>query len=506
MLFRQLRLTFFLVLFLLVGLSSHSIFGQQSKKDSLRLAGLFADNMVLQQQSNAAIWGVAKPGQTVRIESSWNRNVVTVTTAKDGVWQTTITTPEAGGPYNIKIKTDEESKELKNVLIGEVWICSGQSNMQWKLRGFGVEHFKEDVEKANHPQIRFCQVQQTLALQPQDDVPSRWSVCTPQSALEFSAVAYFFGDKLRQELDVPIGLISSNWGGSSCEAWMNQDAIIDDFPGLATTLGRYDQLIQAHGVNHKRGKGMPKGLNQRMPSVLYNSMIRPLIPFTIRGVIWYQGESNVKQPIQYRKLFPKLIESWRSEWGLGEFPFYFVQIAPFHYRNEKLPVALLREAQFQTLKVSETGMVVTMDIGSPDNIHPKQKKPVGERLALIALANDYGQTDLVYSGPEYTGYSVESNRIRLRFKHVGGGLASRDGKPLSHFLIAGEDRVFHPARADLDGETILVSSTDVTRPISVRFGWGNSDEPNLMNKEGLPSSSFRTDQWNILPGNRIKLP
>jgi len=495
---RALRFTFLPILLVLLGAMTSPLPGQQSSEKSLRLAGLFADDMVLQQQSNAAIWGVAKPGQVVSIETSWNTKAST-STNDDGNWSTRIETPTAGGPYTVTIRTNDESKELKNVLIGEVWICSGQSNMQWKLRGFGIDHFKEDVEKANHPKIRFCQVSQTLALQPQDDVKTRWSVCTPETALEFSAVAYFFGDKLRQQLDIPIGLISTNWGGSSGEAWMHQDEIVGDFPKLAATLDGYSQLINQHGVNHPRGRSMPKGLNHRMPSVLYNSMLHPLIPFTFRGVIWYQGESNVERPAQYRELFPRLIQSWRKEWGQGEFPFYFVQIAPYHYRNKKQPAALLREAQFQTLKVPKTGMAVTMDIGNPNNIHPKQKKPVGERLALLALANDYGQTDLIYSGPQYDGHSIEANRIRLKFKHVGGGLASRDGQPLSHFSVAGDDKIFHPASAKIEGESILVSATNVAHPIAVRYGWENSDEPNLMNKQGLPSSSFRTDDWET-PG------
>lgn len=497
--FYPLRITILLVLFLFVGADAPQLNGQQTSEPALRLGGLFADNMVLQQESQAAIWGLANPGQTVTIRSSWDAKVATATAGDDGKWQTRIETPSAGGPYNVTIKTPDASQELKNVLIGEVWICSGQSNMQWKMRGFGVDHFKADVEKANHPRIRFCQIPQTIALRAQQDVPSKWSVCTPQTALEFSAVAYFFGDSLRQQLDVPIGLISTNWGGSTGEAWMNHDVIGSGFPEFDATLNGYDQLIKLHGVKHKRGRGMPKGLNHRLPSVLYNGMIHPLIPFTIKGVIWYQGESNVERPIQYRQLFPKLIESWRKEWGQGDFPFYYVQIAPYHYRNKQQPAALLREAQFQTLEVPNTGMVVTMDIGNPSNIHPKQKKPVGERLALLALANDYGRADLVCSGPQYLGHSVESDRIRLRFKHLGTGLTSRDGQPLSHFSIAGEDRIFHPAIAEIDGDTILVGSTKVTQPAAVRFGWGNSDEPNLMNMEGLPSSSFRTDDWEIQP-------
>ena len=491
--------------FLLILLPLGGLWAQENAKDSsLKLAGLFTDHMVLQQQTDAAIWGTANPNAEIRITPSWSGKVVTTKANNNGKWTTNVRTPAAGGPFEIEIASGTQTKRLKDVLSGEVWICSGQSNMQWKMRGFGLKHFKQDVDKANHANIRFCQIPQDIALQPQNDVKTSWSVCTPKTTLEFSATAYFFGDKLRQELNIPIGLISSSWGGSSGEAWMNPDVLARELPVFTAKLNSYDELAKEHGIVLPRGKNRPKGFNQRMPSVLYNNMIHPLIPFSFRGVIWYQGESNVDRPLQYRNLFPQLIKSWRQEWGQGDFPFYFVQIAPFHYRNKDQPAALLREAQFQTLKVPNTGMAVTMDIGNPQNIHPKQKKPVGERLALLALANDYGQKNLVYSGPEYIGHEIESNQIRLRFKHIGGGLTTRDGKPLSHFTIAGKDKIFHPAEAIIDGETILVNSPKVAQPVAVRYGWGNSDEPNLMNKASLPSSSFRTDNWKVPPVKRIK--
>ena len=476
-----------------------------SQAPKFRLAGVFGDHMVLQQNSEAPFWGTAKPDAEVVVTPSWSRQAVPTRADAAGKWETKLAIPAAGGPFEIEVQSDGKSKKLKNVMAGEVWICSGQSNMQWKLRGFGVDHFKADVEKANHPKIRFCQVPHVLALEPQDDIRTRWSVCTPKSALEFSAVAYFFGDRLREELNVPIGLISTNWGGSSGEAWVNSEVLDDKFPAFRKKLASYPAAIEKHGSVLKRGK-LPKGLNHRSPAVLYNQMVRPLIPFSFRGVIWYQGESNVKEPAQYAKLFPALIENWRSEWGQGDFPFYYVQIAPFHYKTNPLPVALLREAQFQALDVPNTGMVVTMDIGDPTNIHPKPKKPVGERLALLALAKDYGRKKLVYSGPQYVSHKVERNKIRLNFEHVGGGLGSRDGKPLSHFTIAGKDKVFYPATAKVDGDSIVVRSKKVKQPVAVRYGWGNADEPNLMNKEGLPCSSFRTDQWSKATEAAMSLP
>jgi len=468
-------------------------------RDKLSVAGIFGDNMVLQQQTEAAIWGESNPNAKISIQPSWQKSVTVTTADSKGNWRTDINTPKAGGPFTLAIESGNQRIEFSDILSGEVWICSGQSNMQWKLRGFGKDHFKADVEKANHPNIRFCQVPQALALEPKDDIQAEWSKCTPQTALSFSCVAYFFGDKLRQELNVPIGLVSTNWGGSSAEAWMNEEILQSYFPEFKQTLAGYGPLIKKHGAIHRNNKNKPKGLNQRMPAVLYNQMIRPIIPYSFRGVIWYQGESNVERPIQYRTLFPKLIENWREEWGQGDFPFYYVQIAPFEYRNKKLPAAMLREAQFRTLKVLNTGMVVTMDIGNPTNIHPKRKKPVGERLALLALAKDYGRQELVYSGPAFNGFQIESKQIRIKFNHVGTGLTTRDGKSLSHFEIAGNDHVFLPAEAKIDGDTILVRSDQIDAPVAVRYGWGNADEPNLMNKEGLPSSSFRTDDWKIEP-------
>ena len=474
-------------------------------KDKLSVAGIFGDGMVLQQQASAAIWGTTNANAKVTVAPSWGDDVYEVQADKDGKWHTAIDTPNAGGPFTIVVSSGSARKEFKDVLSGEVWICSGQSNMQWKLRGFGVDHFKEDVEKANHPSIRFCELPQTLALTPQDDIRTKWQKCTPQSALRFSCVAYFFGDKLREELNVPIGLISTNWGGSSIEAWMNSKDLKNDFPEFNETLNKYPALAEQHGAVHANNKKKPRGLNQKLPSVLYNQMLRPIIPYSARGVIWYQGEANVERPLQYRKLFPSLITNWRKEWGQGDFPFYFVQIAPFQYKKEPLPAALLREAQFQTLAVANTGMAVTMDIGNPNNIHPKQKKPVGERLAMLALANDYGKTNLVCSGPEFVAHKIEADKVRLEFKHVGGGLTTRDGDAPSHLTIAGEDKVFHAAEAKIDNDTILVSSKEVSQPVAVRYAWGNADQPNVMNKEGLPSSSFRTDQWEIKP-RPIKAP
>ena len=299
-------------------------------------------------------------------------------------------------------------------------------------------------------------------------------------------------------MDVPIGLISTNWGGSSAEAWVSPTVLAEEFPEFKIVTDDYDRIAKEAGTHFPRQqKEKPKGLNQRSPAVLYNAMIQPVLPYSIRGVVWYQGESNVEHAEQYQRLFPALIRDWRSRWGTGDFPFYYVQIAPFIYKSIPGQAAFLREAQLMALSEPNTGMVVTMDIGAANNIHPKMKKPVGERLARLALARDYGKKELVDSGPIYESFNVEKDKIRLSFSSVGGGLATRDEKSLSHFTIAGVDKKFVPAKAVIDGQTVVVGSKAVVDPVAVRYGWGNADMPNFSNKAGLPASSFRTDDWQI---------
>ncbi|WP_345324496.1 sialate O-acetylesterase [Novipirellula rosea] len=482
---------------LVLAATSHPLFAEKPQVQTLQLAGVFGDNMVLQREADAAIWGKATADTEISVTPSWNNRTARVTADSQGHWRTSLATPAAGGPYSIQVQSGDQTLTLSNVLVGEVWICSGQSNMQWKLRGFGPDEFKEDVAKANYPNIRFCDVPQNLAFKEQQGVQTKWSVCNPTTAYNFSAVAYFFGSRLHQELDIPIGLVSTNWGGSSAEAWTSEETLQAEFPEFAETLASYPGLIEEIGELQSRSQKKPKGINHRLPSVLYNSMIKPLTRYAIRGVIWYQGESNVERPYQYRKLFPAMIRDWRDQWGTGDFPFYFVQIAPFSYKTSPYPAALLREAQSMALSVPNTGMAVTMDIGNESNIHPKPKKPVGERLARLALRRTYGKSDLVDSGPEYQSMKIEGDKIRLSFDHVGSGLVSRDGEELSHFAIAGEDQNFVPAKATIDGDTIVVHSEQVAAPVAVRFGWGNADAPNLSNQEGLPASSFRTDDWTV---------
>ena len=469
---------------------------QQQKPTTLAISGAFKNHMVLQRETEAVIWGTGVPGRKVSVMGTWDNKVYRVSSDKDGKWQTKMKTPKAGGPYQVHVGDGKKEITLNDVLLGDVWICGGQSNMQWKMRGFGVNHWKEDVQKAKLPMIRLCDVPQVLGLEEQDNVSASWKVCSPNSVMTFSAVGYFFGSRLHKELNVPIGLISTNWGGSSAEAWASEEVLRKQFPEFKSAFAKYPGQLQEGGATY-RGKNKPRWLNQRSPSACYNSMIKPLLPFSCRGVIWYQGESNVKAPEQYQTLFPAMIQDWRDRWGQGDLPFYFVQIAPFHYKTNPMSAAFLREAQGMALSLPNTGMVVTMDIGDPTNIHPKVKKPVSERLALLALKHTYGRSKLIASGPVYSEQKIKGKKIRLSFTEIGGGLASRDGEPLTHFTIAGSNGKFVPANAEIDGDTIVVQSPQISKPKAVRFGWGSADMPNLMNKEGLPASSFRTDNYPI---------
>ncbi|MBU0754988.1 MAG: chitobiase/beta-hexosaminidase C-terminal domain-containing protein, partial [Planctomycetes bacterium] len=449
----------------------------------VELPSLFSDHMVLQQQFEAPIWGWAPPGTRVIIKASWGKEPVVATADEKGRWKTALATPEAGGPYDLSIN----DIELKDVMIGEVWIGSGQSNMEWPLKL--SDHAEEELGAADLPMIRLFTVAREFSDEPGKNCHGRWEVCDQKSAPDFSAVAYYFGKELHQALGVPVGLIHSSWGGTPVEAWMREEVLQSD-DRFDPVLRRFREKISkaAPGVR-------PRGPND--PSGLFNAMIAPLIPFALRGVIWYQGEANVEEAGLYEALFPAMIRNWRNDWDQGAFSFYYVQIAPFEY-DLPLAGAALRDAQRKTLsKVPDTGMAVTMDIGDPRDIHPRNKKEVGKRLACWALAKDYGRDDLVYSGPLYRSMRVEGEKIRLFFDHIGSGLKVR-GERLTHFEISAQDQHFVPAEALIENDSIVVSSEVVQAPVAVRYAFQNESEPNLFNQEGLPASSFRTDDWPIV--------
>ena len=674
--------TFLLLLFAFTMLEA-----QTEMKDQIEMPAIFSDNMVLQQKTMAPVWGKAVEGTNVKVTGSWGENAQAITD-NDGKWMTKIKTPGAGGPYELKIEIGNSTIVYKNVLIGEVWLCSGQSNMEMPMEGWPPQSpilgGPEAIKEADYPNLRLFTVMRAYSTEPQFECAGKWSECSPKTAATFSATAFYFGRKLSKELNIPIGLIHSSWGGTRVEAWISgkelkkfdkyketfekmknsskeiaalnawltNHPVIDvtgkdedtkwkdldfgdrecsaityndsdwhemtlpklwegtevgDFDGVVwfrkkieipdawmnknlvlelgaiddmdisfvngTKVGSYETTgfyatdrvynIPANLVNTKSltiavrvvdnqgGGGIwgdpakmkihPKDSNEMISlagswkylpvadyyagkfyvfglsnefynrpkveiaigantlSALYNGMISPLVPYSIKGAIWYQGEANVGNPEEYKTLFPLMIKNWRTDWNEKDFPFYFVQIAPYNYGTDSKSERL-REAQLQSLSVPNTGMAVTMDIGNPDNIHPGDKQDVGERLARWALAKDYGK-NVVVSGPLYKSMKViqgtpygEDGKIILSFDYADGLVVKpRDGK--NNFQIAGNDKVFFDADVKVQGNTLVVSSPNVKQPAAVRYCWDNIEKGTLFNKEGLPSPSFRTDNW-----------
>ncbi len=452
----------------------------------LELPALFSEHLVLQRETRAPLWGRAAPHARVALTPSWDGRARTATAGPDGRWQAELETPAAGGPFEIVLTSGEERRVLADVLVGEVWLASGQSNMEWTLGpriGEGVEGWEEAVRSARDPELRFFALENALAPAPRADVRASWVASEPDSAPAFSACAYFFARKLRAELGVPVGVITSDWGGTPAEAWTRAGALAA-FPEFGASLARQAEAARAPAA--------AAAFEPYEPSVLWNAMIAPLAPAAIRGVIWYQGEANRGRADSYARLFATLIGDWRAAFRQPELPFLFVQIAPFAYPDDRGESGRLRDAQRRTLALAHTGMAVTMDIGDPADIHPKKKREVGERLALWALAGTYGR-ELECSGPLYRSMRVEGAALRLEFTHAEGLTAH--GEAVRHLAIAGPERVFHPATARIDGASLVVTSPAVPAPVAVRFGDGAADETNLWNAAGLPAASFRTDDW-----------
>ena len=487
---------------------------QFSIKAQVKLPALVGDNMVLQQNIKINLWGWASPNEKINIQLGWQNTPVEVIADSAGNWKVAVDTPQGSEKaYAITINATNKIV-LNNILIGEVWICSGQSNMYfpvgkeektWKT---GVVNYQEEIKNANYPSIRLFTVLTKASPKPLDDVTGSWKACSPTTISSFSAVAYFFGRDLYQKLKVPIGLISSSWGGTKAEAWTSQK-VLEENPDFLSILeidaknekihqekleNYYLNLKNERLANHndlsKSEFKKPKKEENKTSYVLYNAMLYPLTNYTIKGAIWYQGESNAEQANLYKSLFPAMVKNWRSDWNQGDFPFYYVQIAPHKGQN-----AGIREAQLLSLKnIPNSGMVVTTDVGNATNIHPENKQAVGYRLALIARAKTYGENELVYSGPIYNHLKIKKNSIQLFFDHVDSGF-KKTSEDLKEFEIAGEDKIFYPAVAKIDGKTVVVSSEKVKKPVAVRFAWKPIPEPNLFNAENLPASPFRTDDW-----------
>lgn len=498
------------LLFLLVFSVKYSISAQ------VKLPALVADNMVLQQSAKVNLWGWAAPNEKISIHLGWNNLPAEIIADANGNWKTAVTTPSGSEKaYDITLNASN-TIVLKNVLIGEVWLCSGQSNMffpvgredkTWKT---GVKNYEEEVKNASFPNIRLFTVAVNASQTPLDDVTGSWKVCTPESIQNFSAVAYFFGRDLYQKLNVPIGLISTSWGGTKAESWTAQSVLEQDvaFLPILQEDAKNEKLYQekletyylnltneriAAAANAEKGQlKKPKKEANKTSYVLYNAMVHPLVNYTIKGAIWYQGESNSGKAYLYRSLFPAMVKSWREEWKQGDFPFYYVQITPHKGQTPEI-----REAQLMSLKtIPNSAMAVTTDVGDANNIHPIDKQTVGYRLALIARAKTYGENKLVYSGPIFKEMKIKKQKAQLFFDYAESGL-KKNGESLKEFEIAGEDQVFYLADAKIEGKTVVVSSSKVKNPIAVRFAWKAIPEPNLFNNENLPASPFRTDDWKI---------
>lgn len=478
---------------------------------------LFSDHTVLQQQAPIPIWGTADPGEEVTVTLGDQK--VTTKADANGCWMVKLQPLPAGGPYELGI-SGKNQITLKDVMIGEVWICSGQSNMQWSVRASA--NAEQEIANSANPLIRLFTVPRQAKPEPQKDVQGTWVVCGPETVPDFSAVGYFFGRELQKKLGVAVGLINTSYGGTPAEAWTNWNKLTT-MPELSPIVDRHREALAKYPENQKkyeeaiaayreraraarekgerfteRAPGPPMGPeNPNSPAGLYNAMIAPLVPYGFRGAIWYQGESNAGRAYQYRTLFPAMITSWRDVWNQGDFPFLFVQLAPF-MKIEPEPSesawAELREAQLLTmLNCPNTAMAVITDVGEEDDIHPKKKQPVGERLAIAARALAYGE-QIEYSGPIYDHMEIQGNKAILHFTHVDGGLECR-GEKLTGFTICGEDRKFVNAEAKIEGDTVVVWSDQVEKPVAVRYGWANYPVVNLWNKAGLPASPFRTDDF-----------
>ena len=447
------------------------------------LPPFFNCNMVLQQGIPIPVWGWASPGEKITV--TLDKNVVSTRTGKNGKWRVNLPKMNPGGPYMMLVK-GKDLLTFGNVMIGEVWVCSGQSNMEFKVSS--TKNATTEITNANYKNIRFFTVKKRMAKEPQENLEEgEWSECSPQSVADFSAVGYFFGRNLYEQLKVPIGLIHTSWGGTVAETWMSPEAIAAD-PDFSEMLGKLKN------VDMKAGKVGPNSF----PTLLYNGMLNPIIPYGIKGAIWYQGESNASRAQQYKRVFPNMIKGWRTKWGEGNFPFLFVQLANF-----KKPVsepgesewAELREAQTQTLQLENTGMATIIDAGDAADIHPTDKQTVGYRLSLAARKVAYGE-NLIYTGPTYQGMKIEKNRIFLTFDHTGKGLqANNKYGYVNGFTIAAKDGAFKWAKATLlNSNTVMVTSDEVENPAEVRYGWAdNPDDLNLYNSEGLPANPFRTD-------------
>jgi sialate O-acetylesterase len=452
----------------------------------VKLPALVSSHMVLQRNTTITLWGWSDATEKISLQASWLREPVNIVANSAGEWKVKIRTTGSKSPQTIRIKGRDSNFLLEDILFGEVWLCSGQSNMTMPVRGnvgqpvFGAQ---QAIATAGNANLRLFTVDQLATKEPKQELGKYkgWKSASIENVKDFSAIAYFYGKQLQEILDVPVGMIHTSWGGSLIEAWMSNESLSPI------------QAVDLSNVDLQRGN--------RFPTVLFNAMINPLIPYTIKGVLWYQGEGNASRPQQYKSLFPAMVKDWRARWDIGDFPFYYVQIAPYMYDSTnrmeaRNNAAFMREAQLQCLElIPNSGMAVTMDIGEDHGIHPPRKKEVAERLLYHALHHTYGYKDVDFSGPVYDSMEVKNGGISLKFRHAEAGLYAA-GK-LEGFSIAGADKVFYPGAASIvGGRQVFVKSELVKDPVAVRYAWRSWSAGTLFDTFLLPASSFRTDQWN----------
>lgn len=447
---------------------------------TIRLPAVIGSNMVLQQRSQAAIWGWGDPGEKINVTTSWSSSIDSTVTSSDGKWKIILNTPAAGGPFTITIQGWNRIV-LNNILIGEVWVCSGQSNMEWSSYNNNQQIIAE-LPKSQNDKIRLFHIPRTTAAYPQDNCEGDWQICGPETLKGFSVIGYFFGKQLQQELNVPIGIIESAWGGTPAEVWTPAEVIESN----AVTKNAAAQLTETPWGPHRPGR-------------TYNAMIAPITSFNIAGAIWYQGESNTGVPAAYEQTFTGMIGAWRNAWQ-KDLPFYYVQIAPYKYGNKNVG-ALVMEQQARSQSYPRTGMVVITDlVDNVNDIHPQNKYDVANRLANLALADAYKQNKPAYKSPVFKRMDTDKDKLVLYFDHAPNGFVTKENAKPTEFYIAGDDRVFVPAEVQVEKARIIVYSKKVSKPAAVRFAFSNTAMANLFSKEGLPVTPFRTDSWEMETG------
>jgi sialate O-acetylesterase len=508
----------------------------------VKLPAIFSDHMVLQAGVAVPVWGWADPGEEVSVSVAGQTK--TTKADKTGKWMVKLGKLKSGDAVTLTVK-GKNSITVQDVLVGEVWLCSGQSNMAMTVNR--AKDYEKEKQAAMFPKIRMFRESSGSALTPQEKCSGSWQVCSPDTVSGFSATAYFFGREVHKTLGAPVGLINSSVGGTPVEAWMSWD-VQKDFAGMKPVFESWDQRqaawdpvkakatyekqLAAFKESTKKGKSAKRAprpqseprFDSKHPAVLFNGKIAPLIPYAIRGAIWYQGESNAGGGTGhlYQLLLSTMVKEWRTRWGQGDFPFGWVQLPNFH-AAQKEPVedtgwVMVREGMLKTLALPNTGMAITTDIGEDKDIHPKNKQDIGKRLAMWALADVYKQKDIASSGPLYVGHKIKGSEVTITFKHADGDLVVKIGDGLvtprvewptvwppggtgfgqiRGFVVAGADKQWHHAAAKIIGNTVVVTSPEVKQPVAVRYAWADNPDCNLYNRAGLPASPFRTDNWPV---------